>query len=44
MQWMAPVLALGVCGVVSLEAIVQHTSTSMASGCPVHARQKQPAA
>ncbi len=44
MQWMAPVLALGVCGVVSLEAMVQRTSTSMATGCPINMRQKKPAA
>ncbi|HEY6411787.1 MAG TPA: IS4 family transposase [Ktedonobacteraceae bacterium] len=43
MQWMAPVLALGVAGVVSLETMVQRTSTSMATGCTVNARQKKPA-
>jgi len=42
-QGMAPVLALGVAGVVPLEAMVQRTSHSMASGCTVHARRKQPA-
>jgi hypothetical protein len=44
MPWIAPVLALGVCGVMSLEAMVQRTSTLMVTGCPVNARQKQPAA
>jgi len=43
-QWMAPVLALGVAGVVPLETIVQRTSQSMATGCTVNARQKRPAA
>ncbi|GAC1372733.1 MAG: IS4 family transposase [Ktedonobacteraceae bacterium] len=42
-QWMAPVLALGVAGVVPLEAMVQRTSHSMACGCTVNARRKQPA-
>jgi len=42
-QWMAPVLALGVAGVVPLEAMVQRTSHSMATGCTVNARHKQPA-
>lgn len=44
MQWMAPVLALGVAGVVPLEAMVQRTSQTMASGCSVNARRKRPAA
>jgi hypothetical protein len=44
MQWMAPVLALGVAGVIPLETIVQRTSHTMASGCTVNARQKRPAA
>jgi hypothetical protein len=44
MQWMAPVLALGVAGVVPLETMVQRTSSSMATGCTVNARQKRPAA
>ncbi len=44
MQWMAPVLALGVAGVVPLEPMVQRTSSSMATGCTVNARQKRPAA
>ena len=43
-QWMAPVLALGVAGVVPLETMVQRTSRSMASGCTVNARRKKPAA
>jgi hypothetical protein len=43
-QWMAPVLALGVAGVVPLETMVQRTSSSMASGCTVNARRKRPAA
>src|SRR5437763_2852224 len=43
-QWMAPVLALGVAGVVPLETMVQRTSHSMASGCTVNARRKHPAA
>ena len=43
-QRMAPVLALGVAGVVPLEAMVGRTSSSMASGCTVNARRKQPAA
>ena len=42
-QWMAPALALGEAGVVSLETMVQCTSHSMASGCSVNARRKQPA-
>jgi len=44
MHWIARVLALGVCGVVSLEAMGQRTSISMATDCPVNARQKKPAA
>jgi hypothetical protein len=43
-QWMAPVLALGVAGVVPLEPMVQRTSHSMASGCTVNARRMKPAA
>jgi hypothetical protein len=43
-QWMAPVLALGVAGVVPLAPMVQRTSRSMASGCTVNARRKKPAA
>src|SRR6266849_2893117 len=43
-QWMAPVLALGVAGVIPLETIVQCTSHTMASGCTVNARRKRPAA
>ena len=43
-QWMAPVLALGVAGVVPLESMVGRTSTSMATGCTVNARRKRPAA
>jgi hypothetical protein len=42
-QWMAPALALGVAGVVPLETMVQCTSHSMASGCSVNVRRKQPA-
>jgi hypothetical protein len=44
MQWMAPVLALGVAGVIPLETMVQRTSHSMAMGCTVNARRKRPAA
>ena len=44
MQWMAPVLALGVADVVPLEMAVQRTSSTMASGCTVNARRKRPAA
>jgi hypothetical protein len=44
MQWMAPVLAVGVAGVVPLETMVQRPSSSMATGCTVNARQKKPAA
>ena len=43
-QWMAPVLALGVAGVVPLAPMVQRTSRSMASGCTVNSRRKRPAA
>jgi hypothetical protein len=41
---MAPVLALGVAGVVSLETMVQRTSSLMATGSTVNARLKKPAA
>jgi len=44
MQWMAPVLALGMAGVVPLETIVQRTSSSMAPGCTANSRRKRPAA
>ena len=44
MQWMAPLLALGVAGVIPLETLVQRTSHTMATGCPVNARRKRPAA
>lgn len=43
MQWMAPVLALGVAGVVSLEAMVGRTAHAMATGCTVNARKSRPA-
>jgi Transposase DDE domain len=43
-QWMAPLLALGVTGFVPLETMVQRTSSTMASGCTVNARRKRPAA
>jgi len=43
-QWMAPVLALAVAGVVPLETVVQRTSYTMTSGCTVNARRKRPAA
>ncbi len=43
-QWLAPVLALGVAGVVPLEAMVARTAHAMASGCTVNARRKRPAA
>jgi DDE family transposase len=43
MQWMAPLLALGVAGVIPLEAIVQRTSHTMRTGCTVNARRKRPA-
>jgi hypothetical protein len=41
---MAPVLAVGVAGVVPVEMMVQRTSSSKARGCAVNARQKKPAA
>ena len=41
--WMAPALALGVAGVVSLETMVERTSATMASGCTVNSRRKRPA-
>jgi hypothetical protein len=44
MQWMAPVLALGVAAVVPWETMVQCTSHTMASGCTVNSRLKRPAA
>lgn len=43
MRWMAPSLALGVAGVVSLELMVQRTSQAMASGCTVKPRRHKPA-
>ncbi len=43
-QWMAPLLAMGVAGVVPLETAVQRTSSTIASGCTVTARRKRPAA
>jgi hypothetical protein len=43
-QWMAPVLAMGVADVIPLEMVVQRTSSTMASGCTVNARRKRPAA
>src|SRR5947207_4043742 len=43
-QWMAPVLALGMAGVIPLETMVQRTSSTMASGCTVNARRNRPAA
>lgn len=43
-QWMAPALALGMAGVVSLETMVRRTSQTMASGCTVNSRRKRPAA
>ena len=43
MQWMAPVLALGVAGVVPMAAAVQRSAQSMATGCTVNARQSRPA-
>ena len=43
-QWMAPVLALGVAGVVPLASMVGRTAHTMASGCTVTARRKRPAA
>jgi hypothetical protein len=42
-QWMAPVLALGVAGIVDLESMVQRTSQIMATGTTVNARRKKPA-
>ena len=42
-QWMAPLLAMGVAGVLPLETAVQRTSAIMASGCTVTARRKRPA-
>jgi hypothetical protein len=42
-QWMAPVLALGVAGVVDLEPMVQRTSTTMAWGATVQPRRQRPA-
>ena len=42
-QWMAPVLAMGVAGVVPLETVVQRTSSTMVAGCTVNARRKRPA-
>ena len=44
MQWMAPLLALGIAGVLPLEEMVQRTSHTMATGCTVNARRKRPAA
>jgi hypothetical protein len=43
MQWMAPLLALGVAGFVPLETMVLRTSHTMGSGCSVNARRKRPA-
>ncbi len=43
-QWMAPVLAMGVAGVMPLETAVERTSATMATGCTVNARRKRPAA
>ena len=43
-QWMAPVLALGVAGVVPVQPMVQRTSHAMAKGCTVNSRRKKPAA
>jgi hypothetical protein len=43
MEWMAPVLAMGVVDVVPLEVAVQRTSSTMATGCTVNARRKRPA-
>lgn len=43
-QWMAPVLALAMAGIVPMESVVQRTSQAMASGCTVNARRKRPAA
>jgi hypothetical protein len=44
MEWMAPVLAMGVVDVVPLELAVQRTSSTMAIGCTVNDRRKRPAA
>jgi len=44
MQLMAPLLALGVAGVIPLETMVQCTSHTMSTGCTVNARRKRPAA
>ena len=41
---MAPVLAVGVAGVVPLESMVQRTSSWMAPDCAVNARQQKTAA
>jgi hypothetical protein len=43
-QWMAPVLAMGVAGVMPLETAIARTSSTMAAGCTVNARRKRPAA
>ena len=43
MQWMAPLLALGVTGAIPLEQMVRRTSHAMASGCTVNVRRKKPA-
>jgi len=43
-QWMAPVLAMGIAGVMPLETAVQRTSSTMASGCTVNTCRKRPAA
>jgi hypothetical protein len=42
-QWMTPLLAMGVAGVIPLETMVQRTAHSMASGCRVNSRRKKPA-
>lgn len=42
-QWMAPVLALAVAGVLPLETMVQRTSHSIACGGAVNPRRKKPA-
>lgn len=42
-QWMAPVLAFGVAGVVALDAMVARTAHTMGGGCTVNARRKRPA-
>jgi len=41
-QWMAPALALGVAGVVSLDLMVQRTTQTMASGCTINPRRQKP--